>query len=82
MPLRQVTYSLLAETANDLAAQPYSVSRPEIPGLDSGLSKPKPKKEKKQKLSTPVELPKLDDTEFVPPPIILKRCNHNSYLCT
>lgn len=50
----------------------YTASRPEIPGLDVGLSKPKPKKEKKQK-QTPVELPKLDDTEFVPPPIVLRR---------
>lgn len=36
------------------------------------MSRSKPKKEKKQKQS-PVELPKLDDTEFVPPPIVLKR---------
>ena len=55
----------------------FTASRPEIPGLDTGLSKPKPKKEKKQK-QTPVELPKLDDTEFVPPPIAMRRsaaCN-------
>lgn len=56
------------------ASAPFTVPKPEIPGLDSKLSKPKPKKEKKVKQS-PVELPKLDNTEFVPPPIALRRCD-------
>ena len=52
---------------------PLPVSKPDIPGMESsGRSKPKPKKEKRVK-PVVVELPKLDDTEFVPPPSVLKR---------
>ena len=54
-------------------AAPLPVAKPNIPGMEgSGRSKPKPKKEKKAK-PVVVELPKLDETEFVPPPSVLKR---------
>lgn len=64
--------------AEEVAVEPavaasLPVAKPDIPGMENGgRTKPKPKKDKKVKLAA-VELPKLDDSTFVPPASVLKR---------
>ena len=56
---------------------PFPVPTPAaIPGMEEPADKPKPKpKREKSKKAAAVELPKVDETPFVPPPAILeKRC--------
>jgi hypothetical protein len=62
------------EVAAEPAAASFSVAKPDIPGMENGgRYRSKPKKEKKVKQAV-VELPKLDESTFVPPASVLKRC--------
>lgn len=60
------------EVAAEPAAASFSVAKPDIPGMENGgRYRSKPKKEKKVKQAV-VELPKLDESTFVPPASVLK----------
>ena len=63
--------------ASAAAVAPFPVSKSAaIPGMEELADRPKPKpKREKSKKTAAVELPKVDETPFVPPPAILeKRC--------